>query len=433
LSEFAAAHVRAVALAEHIRADDEAFHRHANWLIRFGFETADIAAALNDINRASSSGLSLPIDPDLDRLLRSFVSEHASLLEETRRLVLTAASGDVPVSNADFHLNGWLRLLFPSDNASRVWLTVTSEAVRLAQGKGLRTALIPDYLVPLMRGSVPGRVLSFHTEGVAPGLTHFKPADLPDYIWIDSRGYAGWASLAQKELSSLDLPPLSDADKFFARHRQEVLAGNVSKYAQPEASSEIDLPEQYVFVAMQIATDRTQQLARIPMLKMLDIVIARFRDSPIKVVVKQHPKCKSEMVAHRLASLADSGDIILRGESIHRLIDGSLAVVTINSGVGSEAILHLKPIYLFGEADYGCVTHRILSAEHFNEATSPICLPVPAETMKQFLCYYRQSYLVDITDRDRLRSEIGRRVLQLEEAVGPGAGVARPRPLGLEA
>ncbi len=425
MGEFAAAYAQAAALAEKIRADDDAFRQHADWLIRFYFETADIEAALADLDRASSRGVSLAMDADLEPLLRSFVKDHAGLLARTRKLIVAAAASDAPASDADVHLHGWLQLLYPTDNASRVWLTVTSETVRLAERGGLSTALIPDYLAPLMTGKAPDRVLSFHTEGVGPGLTHFKPADLPDYIWIDTHGYAGWASLAQKEIASLELPPLPAADEFFARHRQEVLAGNVSKYAQPDANAAADLPEQYVFVAMQIATDRTQRLARIPMLTMLDIAIARFRDTPIKVVVKQHPLCKSKQVAQKLAYLAGRGDILLRNDSIHRLIDGSLAVVTINSGVGSEAILHLKPIYLFGGADYACVTHQIRSAEHFNEATSPIQLPVPAETMKRFLCYYRQSYLVDITDKDRLQAEIGRRVLGLDEALEPPTGSAR--------
>jgi Capsule polysaccharide biosynthesis protein len=418
LREFAEAYSRAVALAEQIRTDDKAFRTHAKWLIGFGFQTADTERAFRDMDRALSLGV--PIDPNLNQLVTSFGKDHAILLGKTRQLVVAAGAGKPPVANADFQLHGWLKFLDPFKSPSihirRTWMTVTSEAARIAQEEGLSTVLIPDFLVPLTRGKQPRHVLSFHTEGVRPGLTHFKPADIPGYAWIDSHGYAGWSSLARCELSSLDLPPLAVAEQFFVQHSQEILAGNISKQAQPEARGEIDLPEQYVFVAMQLTTDRSQQLARIPMLEMLNIVVARFRGTPIKVVVKRHPRCSNQAVQQRLASLAKNGDIILRVDSIHQLIARSLAVITVNSGVGSEAILHLKPIYLFGKADYACVAHNIESAKHFNTATCPIRLAVSAEAMKKFLCYYRKDFLVQISDRERLQSVIYSRVLNRRRA-----------------
>ena len=42
--------------------------------------------------------------------------------------------------------------------------------------------------------------------------------------------------------------------------------------------------------------------------------------------------------------------------SIHQLIDNAKVVVTVNSGVGLEAILHGKSVFTFGRADYDTVT-----------------------------------------------------------------------------
>ena len=73
----------------------------------------------------------------------------------------------------------------------------------------------------------------------------------------------------------------------------------------------------------------------------------------------------------RLTQLAATGAIVLSDASIHPLIEGSRAVIAVNSGVGSEAIAHLKPIYLFGAADYDCVAHRVRCEEDFARLTTP--------------------------------------------------------------
>ena len=59
------------------------------------------------------------------------------------------------------------------------------------------------------------------------------------------------------------------------------------------------------------------------------------------------------------ATPGETGEILISDASIHQLIEPALAVFTVNSGVGSEALLHLKPVYLFGRADYRHVCHEI--------------------------------------------------------------------------
>ena len=44
--------------------------------------------------------------------------------------------------------------------------------------------------------------------------------------------------------------------------------------------------------------------------------------------------------------------------SVHDAIKGAKAIYTVNSGVGMEAILHEKPVVVFGQAEYDCVTER---------------------------------------------------------------------------
>ena len=44
--------------------------------------------------------------------------------------------------------------------------------------------------------------------------------------------------------------------------------------------------------------------------------------------------------------------------SIHKLIEASSAVYLINSGVGMEAMLHVKPIVSFGRSEYQNYVHN---------------------------------------------------------------------------
>ena len=48
--------------------------------------------------------------------------------------------------------------------------------------------------------------------------------------------------------------------------------------------------------------------------------------------------------------------------SIHDLIAAAEIVVTVNSGVGMETVLHQKPVYAFGRANYSEISAPSLEA-----------------------------------------------------------------------
>ncbi len=147
------------------------------------------------------------------------------------------------------------------------------------------------------------------------------------------------------------------------------------------------------------------------MLEMLAMVVERFRGGATQVVVKRHPKCACPKVASVLRSLAAAGAIRLSDLGIHSLIANSRAVITVNSGVGSEAIIHLKPVYTFGAADYAAIAHPIQDAAQFDRLTNPIRTAASPDDMIRFLHFYRNHYLVRVSDRHRLRAALEQRVL----------------------
>ena len=85
------------------------------------------------------------------------------------------------------------------------------------------------------------------------------------------------------------------------------------------------------------------------------------------IVIKSHPANLSAMKS--LRRICDQYKIFAQpfirkiiwidSHSIHDLIKRSKAIFTVNSGVGLEALLHQKPVYTFGNADYASVSTKI--------------------------------------------------------------------------
>jgi hypothetical protein len=70
-----------------------------------------------------------------------------------------------------------------------------------------------------------------------------------------------------------------------------------------------------------------------------------------RVVAKPHPKGRTAEVMAMLDRLAGDRLIVSDG-SIHDLLPGCKAVLTANSSVGFEALLHEKPVLCIARADY---------------------------------------------------------------------------------
>jgi len=143
---------------------------------------------------------------------------------------------------------------------------------------------------------------------------------------------------------------------------------------------------------------------------MIAEIVDACRKSDVQVVVKRHPMCKAKSISKLLDARQAAGDIVVSTASIHDLIEGSCAVCTVNSSVGIEALLHLKPVYLFGHADYHHVCFPILHAKEFEAKFVPNKLPVSDITIKRFLYHFRSHNILDLkkpeTTRRLLRQNI---------------------------
>ncbi len=261
---------------------------------------------------------------------------------------------------------------------------------------------------------LPVPSFSYHTISHGKLGLHFKETDRPSLFSFDSRGYAGWSEFSDMSLEQLraaDVDPQAAA-AFFEDDKQRVIGGNLSKYRQAAVSEKDELPENFIFVALQLIGDAVSQLAYLSLFEMVEEVVRTAEVKGLSVVIKRHPLCTTPEVSRFLSELVAKGRVIQVYSSIHAIIPKAVAVCVVNSGVGAEALLHEKPVYVFGRADYmaGCFVCRQSGdfAAQFVAGKSPL---TPDE-LRKFWFLLRKRYAIDLRDRKKAAAEIETRVME---------------------
>lgn len=229
--------------------------------------------------------------------------------------------------------------------------------------------------------------LSYHTTGDRPHWLHLKDSAIPGYYRFDPKGYAGFsalASLGDLPQIALDAPP-DAVDAIWNDIREATIGKKISKYAQPPATS---LPNgDYLFFPMQLMEDTVSGLAWIPMLEAIETVIETIAPTGMSLVLKRHPLCGNSKVKDALARFARSPCVFISDGSIHDIIPRARSIVTVNSGVGLEALLHGKNVITVGQSEYGLATTRARTKAELRDALS--ALPeIGIDVIKRFIWLY---------------------------------------------
>lgn len=267
---------------------------------------------------------------------------------------------------------------------------------RIQSGARAATMISGDY-----------RCMTWHTVDVGVrGQIHAKIGSLPGHVAIDTAGYAGWATLASRSLDSLTRGVRAqDAERQFEHLTKTVVAQGASKFVQSSAPIPDVAP--YVFLPMQILNDTVARHAHIDTLRLLRLMAEWIQESELALVVKRHPKCKFPEVAHALAELEAAGRIIISDAGVHDLIAGADLVVTVNSGVGAEALLQLKPVITTGRADYGAATVQVRNRTELLRVLNHGDWRAGTDLqIKKFLWYYTKRYMPHFTDTDAIMARV---------------------------
>lgn len=178
------------------------------------------------------------------------------------------------------------------------------------------------------------------------------------------------------------------------------------------ASETITLPEQFVFLPLQVHDD-SQILLYSPQFRDMPSVVRfciagveaanRQRGTRLKLVVKEHPSDHGR-IDYSQAFREFPEAVFTKSASTQDLIRKCAAVITVNSTVGIEAMLQLKPVVTLGEAFYA-VPGLVRACGAKDDLGAVLCdaieTPPDRELIEHFLYFLRYDYLLPL-DRNNL-------------------------------
>ncbi|MDB3929731.1 hypothetical protein N9413_11135 [Paracoccaceae bacterium] len=194
---------------------------------------------------------------------------------------------------------------------------------------------------------------------------YFMQMVIPNIFSIDNHGWCASAS-------SYPIQPDGCENSGVYEMLSKRIKLNTSKFKQPEYKR-TGLEPGYVFFPCQLPHDETIKYhsdveVGTALRQTMDWIrkfnLNRPKDTkPRSIVVKGHPANPNAMgplqeVYHELAREMPGMAHWVDDMSIHQLIADARVVVSVNSGVGLEAILHGKSIFVFGKADYDTIQHN---------------------------------------------------------------------------
>jgi capsular polysaccharide export protein len=258
----------------------------------------------------------------------------------------------------------------------------------------------------------PLRAATCAAESLGIKAVHCENGLLPDTIAMDPRGVNFASSIVGKTPEFYLRRPVDEATAnalLSTALRQRPL-----RRALWRAGSDTDdgrpLPERYVLFPMQVHDDsqillfsprfRTMEEAVRYVAEQVERYNARTGDQLV-LVVKEHP---SDFGRADYQALRRSlpGVFFLRRTPISQIIGGAEVVVALNSTVGVEGLLFLRPVITLADALYNVpgIARHLEADEELADVLGEVAgRPVDRELITRFLYFLRYEYLVPVSPR----------------------------------
>ena len=279
--------------------------------------------------------------------------------------------------------------------------TIKLAANQLGLGFSTRTSLRMADFAPRIAPD-NALLISVHTVGIAKNVVRLKESYLPGYYYFDRTGYSGWAEIAYNSVLQGSANGYVDGGnaEFLNKIRHEKVTSNSSKYPQDSAIVGLDKRHEkpYIFLALQTTDDLVARLAYIDQIKLAYLLAEKAEEQSMQLVVKRHPLCIDTYIETSICRLAEKFNCVrLTSASVNKLIPDARAVVTVNSGVGFEALIMGVPVISAGLSDYSFVTHQLHSGsdiEKFDFVEKKTIL----KSIDNFLCFYLKNYCLHFSN-----------------------------------
>jgi hypothetical protein len=265
--------------------------------------------------------------------------------------------------------------------------------------------------------------LTYHTHGRRPGLWHYKFGHFSDIMQVDPFGYAGFSRFAERSAEDVwkDTHALTDVEieaglaSFRRRYIDERFTWR--EQPQPEDLSAFRGRRTFFFPLQ----DPLDEVAALSYLEPADVVEAlrEALDSVDRVFVKRHPVDTTEKTSALLATLSHDERFIISDASVHDLFGASDAVVTVNSGVGFEALLAGLPVIAAGLSDYNLAAVTARTRAELTAALIDLAAVPDREWRSRVVYHYFHYFALDPRRPDQFRERLAR-IFGFGESSRPG-------------
>lgn len=223
--------------------------------------------------------------------------------------------------------------------------------------------------------------------------------------WLFSIDPAGWGASASV-YPCKEYVTASENASTFEYYRDLLVRKKSSKYDQPNQQSRLKLilkreipVGKFLFFPCQIPHDESIRFhSDIEELDLIESIIEWADSRRVRVVFKKHPaNLKSMAPFEKLVS--NSKFCNWSDANIHDLIRLSEGVLTINSGVGFEALLHKKPVVTFGKTEYDVITYKsdMKDLDRAYEYIKAFKFKVSKSLYYKFFEWYCTDYCIDLS------------------------------------
>lgn len=263
---------------------------------------------------------------------------------------------------------------------------------------------------------VPHRCHLNFVNGSTPVLFYMQEF----FRWVFVVDHRGWSAASSIYPVSKDVKS-SKAATSFNEYRRRLAEGRLSSKFAQQSSKPLErlleeglLPSEkrgkfftrtllrpYIFLPLQVPTDQSiTMFSSLSELKFVEALVEWAKKNKVCLVMKSHPANMKSM--RPFEALVDNEYIHISGANVQDLIEHAVAVYTINSGVGLEAILQVKPVVKFGWVEYDCVTFNasidsLDEAWEYSRTVSEVTLE---ERYKGFIDWFLECYAVDMSQPD---------------------------------
>lgn len=197
-------------------------------------------------------------------------------------------------------------------------------------------------------------------------IKYYMQMSLPWLFQVDKQGWCAGAS------NWPILPNGNDSKEIFSKLRERQNLGK-SKFEQPNMMNKFNSHEcfkkDFILFACQIPHDQTIKYhSKISVLEALNRTIIWCKKNNLNLIIKSHPENLVSMQPLYDIFKKHNYGIWVNNMNINFLLKRCISLFCVNSGVGMEAIIHEKPVFCFGDADYASVTHKISTYDTIDKA-----------------------------------------------------------------